>query len=74
MFKRLCREKMDKSYADFMALKKKRDSGAGAYNYVDEKATLCWDLIKEHPLPLNIFINKKQLDRALKFCKYFIQS
>ena len=74
MFKRLCKEKMNKAYDDFTLLKDKKKSGKGAYNYQNDKSNLCWDFIKEHPLPENIFVNKRQLDRTLKFCKQFLKS
>ena len=69
MFKSLCEGQMGKAYETFMNLKAKRDSGKGAYNYQNDKSNLCWEFIKDHPLPENIFVNKRQLDRTLKFCK-----
>lgn len=74
MFKGLCGDSMIKAYENFMALKKKRDDGSGAYNYSDDKSNMCWDLIKDHPLPENIIVNKRMLDRALMFCKQLIKS
>ena len=65
---------MIKAYDSFMALKQKRKNGSGAYNYSDDKSNLCWDLIKDHPLPENIIVNKRMLDRTLMFCKQFLKS
>lgn len=44
------------------------------YNYRDIKSNLYYEFIKESPCPDNIFVNTRQLERAIKFCKQLLKN
>ena len=74
MFKSFCKEGMNAAHEQLQELKRRRDDGSGAYNYLDDISNLRWELINQCPCPAHVFVHTQHLDRALKFCGQLLKN